>query len=93
MILREKREKKLKEDGEEVNRVRLSLASDAFDFAEDIIDILANNLKCLLDVKKAMEAAPGMAIKEIIQQIVLETIKMAKIEQDRKCDDNYIEKN
>lgn len=93
MILREKREKKLKEDGEEVNRVRLSLASDAFDFAEDIIDILANNLKCLLDVKKAMEAAPGMAIKEIVQQIVLETIKMAKIEQDRKCDDNYIEKN
>ena len=80
MILREKREKKLKEDGEEVNRVRLSLASDAFDFAEDIIDILANNLKCLLDVKKAMEAAPGMAIKEIVQQIVLETIKMAKIE-------------
>lgn len=42
------------------------MAVDAMEFADDIIDILAENLKSLMDVKKAIEEAPDMTVREIV---------------------------
>jgi hypothetical protein len=35
-------------------------------FANEIIDILADNLVHLMDVREAMEKAPEMAVKDIV---------------------------
>ena len=52
--------------GEKQNELRNLMARDALEFADDIIDILTDNLKCLMDVKKAIEEAPDATVREIV---------------------------
>ena len=62
-------------------------------FANEIIDILADNLVHLMDVREAMEKAPEMAVKDIVQKIIIEVLKMVNYTQDERTDDQFIKIN
>ena len=60
------------------------------EFADDIIDILADNLKTLMDVKKAIEQAPDATVREIVYQIIKEVLRMTVFDSDIRNDDQYL---
>jgi hypothetical protein len=55
----------------------VALAKDSSIVAADILEILKENVSDLADVKMAMEAAPGRAVKDIVQGILVKGLESA----------------
>ena len=67
--------------------MRKELAGHSLVFADDVMDVLQENLYDLVDIKAAMDKAPGHAIREIIVNIFLQALDMMFRSPDRRRDD------
>jgi len=77
-------------EGETDADLMLALAKDASIVAADILEILKENVSDLADVKKAMEAAPGRAVKDVVEGILMKGLESAMTKPDRREDDPYL---
>ena len=68
----------------------VALAKDAPLVVADILEILRENVSDLADVKTAMEAAPGRAVKDVVQGILMKGLESAMRQPDRRTDDPYL---
>jgi hypothetical protein len=68
----------------------VALAKDSSQAAADILEILNENVSDLADVKMAMEAAPGRAVKDVVRGILVEGLASAMGKPDRRHDDPYL---
>ena len=68
----------------------VALAKAAPLLAADIIEILRENVSDLADVKTAMEAAPGKAVKDVVQGVLGKALGSAMRQPDRRRDDPYL---
>ena len=77
-------------EGETDADLALALAKDASIVAADILEILEENVADLADVKTAMEAAPGRAVKDVVEGILVKGLENAMRKPDRRHDDPYL---
>ena len=68
----------------------MALAKDSSQAAADILEILNENVADLADVKTAMEAAPGRAVKDVVRGILMKGLASAMGRPDRRHDDPYL---
>lgn len=67
--------------------VRKELAGCSLMVAEDLIEILQENLYDLIDIKAALDKAPKHAIKDVIVNIFMQALDMMFRSPDHRLDD------
>ena len=63
------------------------LQGHSLQLADDVMEVLQENLYDLIDIKAAMNRAPGHAIRDIIANIFLQALDMQFRTADRRFDD------